>query len=78
MPVVGGIDELADLTYRYKAKLIVIAVPSATKAQMLRLVQRCVAAGVQFKIMPSLPELLRKGTEPVPSGHGNLATVPVA
>jgi len=64
VPIVGGIDELADLAYRYKAKLIVIAVPSATKAQMLRLVQRCVAAGVQFKIMPSLPELLDGAAKP--------------
>jgi FlaA1/EpsC-like NDP-sugar epimerase len=64
VPVVGGIDELADLAYRYKAKLIVIAIPSATKAQMLRLVQRCVEAGVQFKIMPSLPELLDGAARP--------------
>lgn len=64
VPVVGGIDELADLAYRYEAKLIVIAVPSATKAQMLRLVQRCVETGVQFKIMPSLPELLEGDARP--------------
>lgn len=58
VPVVGGIDELDALARRYSAKLIVIAVPSATKAEMLRLVQRCVETGLQFKIMPSLPELL--------------------
>jgi FlaA1/EpsC-like NDP-sugar epimerase len=64
VPVVGGIDELADLAYRYKARLIVIAIPSATKAEMLRLVQRCVETGVQFKIMPSLPELLDGAARP--------------
>jgi FlaA1/EpsC-like NDP-sugar epimerase len=64
VPVVGAIDEIADLAYRYQAKLIVIAVPSASKAEMLRLVQRCVDAGVRFKIMPSLPELLDGGARP--------------
>ena len=64
VPVVGAIDELPDLVYRYQAQLIVIAIPSATKAEMLRLVQRCVETGVRFKIMPSLPELLDGGTRP--------------
>jgi FlaA1/EpsC-like NDP-sugar epimerase len=58
VPVVGGTDELGRLVQQCGASLIVIAIPSAGRDDMQRIVKQCLDTGVEFKIVPSLIELL--------------------
>src|SRR6266487_2188285 len=54
VPVVGGTADLARLVHDYRIQLIVIAIRSATAEQM----QRITATETEFKIIPSLQDLL--------------------
>jgi FlaA1/EpsC-like NDP-sugar epimerase len=56
--VLGGTVDLETLVHRHRIQLIVIAIRSATAEQMRRIVQRCTATGTDFKIIPSLQDLL--------------------
>ncbi len=56
--VLGPINAVRRVCAECRIELIVIAVPSATGEQMRRIVERCTEAGVPYKILPSLPELL--------------------
>src|SRR5687768_2069774 len=63
VPVLGGTRDMAHLVSRYRLELVVITVQHATKEQMRDLVDRCAATGVEYKILPSLTEML---TGPAP------------
>jgi FlaA1/EpsC-like NDP-sugar epimerase len=58
VPVLGGTAELEELVHKHRIQLIVIAIRSATAQQMRRIVQLCTATGTEFKIIPSLQDLL--------------------
>jgi FlaA1/EpsC-like NDP-sugar epimerase len=58
VPVVGGHVQLKAVARRYRVEEILIAIPSATGAQMRRIVSECVATGLPFKTVPSLREIL--------------------
>jgi FlaA1/EpsC-like NDP-sugar epimerase len=58
VPVVGTLDELDELVVRSGAMQLVIAIPSAGRDQMKRIVERCMATAIEFKIVPPLHELL--------------------
>jgi FlaA1/EpsC-like NDP-sugar epimerase len=59
IPILGSVDDLPYLVSRYAIRLLVIAIPSATRAELQSIVERCVATGAEFKIVPSLPDLLQ-------------------
>jgi FlaA1/EpsC-like NDP-sugar epimerase len=56
--VLGTVDELSELCRAQRIQEVLIAIPSANGAQMRRISQACRAAGVEFKTIPSLGELL--------------------
>jgi FlaA1/EpsC-like NDP-sugar epimerase len=58
IPVLGNVDQLKHLVERHEPRLLVIAMPSATRAEMQRIVDRCMETRVEFKVVPSLEELL--------------------
>jgi FlaA1/EpsC-like NDP-sugar epimerase len=58
VPVLGPTADLGRLAAEKQAELLVIAIPSADRSTIQQLVERCVATGIQFKIVPSLRELL--------------------
>ncbi|HEX8907453.1 MAG TPA: nucleoside-diphosphate sugar epimerase/dehydratase [Longimicrobiaceae bacterium] len=58
VPVLGGTDAIARLAAKAQVQLLVIAIPSATREQMRKIVEECLATGVDFKIVPSIRELL--------------------
>jgi len=58
VPVFGPIDQLPLLAHRLAACEILIAIPSATAVQMLRITDFCVRAGLPFRTMPSLADLI--------------------
>jgi FlaA1/EpsC-like NDP-sugar epimerase len=65
-PVLGSTRDMARLVTRLRIELVVITVQHATKEQMRDLVDRCAATGVEYKILPSLAEML---SGPTPGGR---------
>lgn len=53
----GAISELAAVVARHHADEVLIAIPSATRAQMFRIVETCNAANVRYRTVPSLRDL---------------------
>lgn len=64
--IVGGSGDLAELCARYDIALIVIAIPSATPAQLRVLVQACMATSLPFKVVRPAGELMDGAHHPVP------------
>jgi FlaA1/EpsC-like NDP-sugar epimerase len=58
VPVVGTSRDLKKLVASSGIKLLVIAIPSATRQEMRDIVEVCLETGVDFKIVPSMRELL--------------------
>lgn len=58
VPVLGGLDRLAELARRVGAEMLLIAMPSADKDQMRRVVGLCEATGLPFRTVPRLDEVV--------------------
>lgn len=58
LPVLGSIDELPTMVADLEVQRVVIAIPSASDEEMLRIVQLCEAANVEFRTLPRLQELM--------------------
>ncbi len=57
--VVGTVDQLPELCQTQEVQEILIAMPSATREQARRIIERCRASGVRFKTVPGLDQLLQ-------------------
>ncbi|MGE0385635.1 MAG: polysaccharide biosynthesis protein [Gammaproteobacteria bacterium] len=53
LPVLGAVPDLARVAGRVQANLVVIAIPSATGAQMQRIVEACMKSGVPYRTLPA-------------------------
>jgi len=60
VPVLGGYDRVNELVREYSIDTILIAIPSASGAQMTRILERCHAAGVEYKTIPGLGEVIEE------------------
>ncbi len=58
IPVLGTLDQLPQLARETAAEMIVIAMPSADKAQMRRAVDLCEACDVPFRTVPRLEDVV--------------------
>ena len=58
VPVLGRIDELPQVVQRRDTDIIIIAIPSASSAQMRRLVERGEASGRSFRTLPQLHDMV--------------------
>lgn len=56
--VAGRVKDLPELIKQWEIEVVLIAVPSATDAQMRRIVEICESCDVPFKTLPSVKELL--------------------
>ena len=56
--VLGGFEDIPDVTVQQSIDLIVIAIPSLSSVQMQRLVSICENAGTEFKTLPKLEDLI--------------------
>lgn len=56
--VLGAGESLAELARRHAVETVLIALPSATGAQMSRILRLCHEAGVAYKTIPSLAEII--------------------
>ncbi|MDB4951348.1 MAG: UDP-N-acetylglucosamine 4,6-dehydratase [Gemmatimonadetes bacterium] len=62
--VLGTAAEVPAIVARGGVELLVIAIPSATRKQMQDIVASCIATGLEFKIVPSVWELLEGRKSP--------------
>jgi FlaA1/EpsC-like NDP-sugar epimerase len=58
VPVLGTIDELPALAKRTAATEVLIAIPTATVSQMIRITEACTKAGLPFRTVPALSDLI--------------------
>ena len=58
VPVTGNIDNLKSVVEKYRADLVVMAIPAATTEQRARIIERCRESQVEFRILPGTDELL--------------------
>ncbi len=58
VPVVGSIDSIQATVKTYDAEEVFIAIPSANGAQMQRISRICEQAGVRYRTVPNLHDLL--------------------
>ena len=61
--VLGGVRDLRRLAAHYHVELLIIAIPSADRAQLRRIVDRCAETRIQCKILPPLQDLLAQRAE---------------
>jgi FlaA1/EpsC-like NDP-sugar epimerase len=58
--VLGGGDELNALVTKHNIAIILIAIPSATGVEMTRILELCRGAGVEYKTVPGLGEVIEE------------------
>jgi len=58
VPVLGTIDDLPQVVLRRDADIIIITIPSATSAQMRRIVAQCEASGRPVRTLPQLHDMV--------------------
>ena len=58
IPVLGSLQDLEKIVRKYSVHEIIIAMPSATARQMRKVVGYCKNAGVPFKTLPGIGELV--------------------
>ena len=58
IPVLGSVDDIEQVVNGLRVEEFLIAIPSATSAQMRRIVDRCKTCGVIYKTIPSYGELI--------------------
>lgn len=56
--VLGGIDDLVDITNKSSAEELLIAISSATSKQMRRIVAECKNTGLPYKTIPGMGEII--------------------
>lgn len=58
VPVLGSLERLPQIAREAAAELLVIAIPTATKAQMQRVVELCEDTGLPFRTVPRLKDVI--------------------
>ena len=58
VPVVGGLDALANVLFTFHATEVLICIPSATRPQRHRILAVCRECGVPVRTLPSVSDLL--------------------
>ena len=58
VPVLGGIDRVAEIAGEVAAEMLLIAIPGASNAQMQRVVELCEASGLPFRTVPRLRDVV--------------------
>ncbi len=56
--VLGPVEELGRLATQLKVDEVLVAIPSATGAQLRRIVERCEELDVRFKVLPAVGDLI--------------------
>ena len=57
-PILGGTERLRDLVEKHKVEKVIIALPSARGAVIRGIINSCQLAGVRFKTLPGLSDII--------------------
>ncbi len=60
VPVLGDGEKIGALVARHRIAIVLIAIPSATGAEMTRILELCHEAAVEFKTVPGLGEVIEE------------------
>ena len=60
VPVLGVGGDVESLVAKHNVETILVAIPSATGAEMTRILERCHAAGVECKTVPGLGDVIEE------------------
>lgn len=58
LPVLGGREKIPEIVKRYKIEKIIIAIPSASKAETAKIIEICKQTGAKTKILPKVGDLV--------------------
>ena len=58
VPVLGTLERLPDIAAEVAARMLLIAMPSASNAQMRRIVELCESTGLPFRTVPRLDDVV--------------------
>ncbi len=58
VPVLGSLEQLGDIAQETAAEMLLIAMPSASNAQMQRVVEACELTGLPFRTVPRLQDVV--------------------
>ncbi len=64
IPVLGHVDDVAEIARETAARLLVIAMPSANATEMQRVVASCERSGLPFRMVPRLRDTLEGHSSP--------------
>jgi FlaA1/EpsC-like NDP-sugar epimerase len=59
--VLGNGNDLDSIARKHRAEFVLIAIPSATGSQMKEILERCTGAGIPYKTVPGLAEIIDEG-----------------
>jgi FlaA1/EpsC-like NDP-sugar epimerase len=60
VPVLGTGETIGAVVARHRVEVVLIAIPSATGAEMINILESCQASGVEFKTVPGLGEVIEE------------------
>ncbi|MCG3178857.1 MAG: GDP-L-fucose synthase [Phycisphaerae bacterium] len=58
IPVLGAVDEIGDICRSEKIEEILIAIPSATRRELQRIVDHCQGTSLRFRTVPAISDLI--------------------
>lgn len=58
VPVLGGVELLSRILHQYGIEQVFVSVPSATGAQMRRIINICKSANVSYKTLPAIGQIM--------------------
>ncbi|MBN2128635.1 MAG: polysaccharide biosynthesis protein, partial [Sedimentisphaerales bacterium] len=57
VPVLGSVDEIKDIVAKYNVDELAIAMPSATRKQLRRVIEQCQGTNLRFSTIPDLVDI---------------------
>jgi FlaA1/EpsC-like NDP-sugar epimerase len=63
VPVLGGVDELAEIADRQKVEEVIIALPHPKRDELRRIIEVCKGRKLMFRIVPGVAELIEGRTD---------------
>ncbi|WP_418792204.1 polysaccharide biosynthesis protein [Phosphitispora sp. TUW77] len=60
MPVLGGRDRIHEIVKSHDIEKIIIAIPSASQSEIIRIIEICKNTGVKLMILPNASDLITK------------------
>lgn len=58
MPILGGRDRIPEVVRKYNIEKIIIAIPSASKSEIAKIIDICKNTGTKIKILPRVGDLV--------------------